>query len=190
MKGMIRRGTTREGSDWNHQAGWPDCAVHHANSRETIGRQSLEANRLKRTLILLLCFFSLLAIAQKPNDASADVIALENAWTQAELRNDAAALGKLVGDAFFVTQPDGSIQTKAETLAYVGDKTNHWDAVASENMKVHVDGDTAVVTGTYHEKGASAGKPFENNGFFTDTWVRRKGKWLCIAGHDSYAVKG
>jgi ketosteroid isomerase-like protein len=145
---------------------------------------------LKPTLILLLCLFPLLAVAQKPSDSSADIIALENAWTQAELRNDATALGKLVADAFVVTQPDGSIQTKPETLAYVGDKTNHWDAVASENMKVHIDGDTAVVTGTYHEKGTSAGKPFENNGFFTDTWVRRKGKWLCIAGHDSYAVKG
>lgn len=145
---------------------------------------------MKRTLIVLFCLFSLLAVAQKPTGSSAEIIALENAWTKAEVHNDADALGKLVSDTFFVTQPDGSIQTKAETLAFVGDKTNHWDTVVSENMKVHVDGDTAVVTGTYHEKGTSAGKPFDNNGFFTDTWVRRKGKWLCIAGHDSYAVKG
>jgi len=145
---------------------------------------------LKPTLILLLCFFSLLAVAQKPTDSSTDIMALENAWTQAEIHNDAGALDKLLADAFVSTQPDGSIQTKAETVAYVQDKSNHWDNVVAENMKVHVDGDTAVVTGTYHEKGASAGKPFDNNGFFTDTWVRRKGKWLCIAGHDSYAVKG
>ena len=144
---------------------------------------------MKRTLILLFCFFSLLAVAQKLADPSADIIALENAWTQAEVHNDADALDKLMDKTFVVTQPDGSMQTEAETIAYVRDKSNHWDIVVSENMKVHVYGDTAVVTGTYHEKGASAGKPFDNHGFFTDTWIRRSGKWRCIAGHDSYAVK-
>ena len=147
---------------------------------------------MKRNLIFLVCSFllsSLLAVAQKPADASADIIALENAWVRAELHNDGAAIDKLLADACVVTQPDGSIQTKADTVAYIRDKTNHWDTVVAENMKVHTDGDTAVVTGTYHEKGASAGKPFDNHGLFTDTWVRRHRKWQCMAGHDSYAAK-
>lgn len=145
---------------------------------------------MKQTWLLLCCFFPLVAGAQKPADSSANIIALENAWTEAEVHNDADALAKLIADTFVVTQPDGSIQTKAETLAYVRDKNNHWDTVVSENMKVHVYGDTAVVTGTYHEKGSSAGKPFDNHGLFTDTWIHRDGKWRCVAGHDSYAVKG
>ena len=110
-------------------------------------------------------------------------------WTEAELHNDTDALDKLMADTIVITQPDGSIQTKADTIAYVRDKSNHWDIVVSENMKVHVYGDTVVVTGTYHEKGASAGKRFDNHGFFTDTWMHINGKWRCIAGHDSYAVK-
>jgi hypothetical protein len=72
---------------------------------------------MKRTLILLFCFFSLLAVAQKPADPSADIIALENAWTQAEVHNDADALDKLMDKTFVVTQPDGSMQTEAETIA-------------------------------------------------------------------------
>ena len=145
---------------------------------------------MKYTLILLSCFFPLLAVAQKAADPSAEILALENAWTQAEARNDADALDKLMADTVVITQPDGSMQTKAETLAYVRDKSNHWDTVVSESMKVYVYGDTAVVTGTYHEKGNNAGKPFDNNGIFTDTWIRRNGNWRCVAGHDSYAVKG
>jgi ketosteroid isomerase-like protein len=144
---------------------------------------------MQRILVLVFCFCSLLAGAQKRSDVSAEIMALENAWTEAEVHNDPAAIEKILADTIVVTQPDGSIQTKAEMVAYVRDKSNHWDTVVSENMKVHVYGDTAVVTGTYHEKGTSGGKPFENRGLFTDTWMRRNGKWQCVAGHDSYAAK-
>lgn len=144
---------------------------------------------MKQTVLLLLCFLPLVAVAQEPADASAEIISLENTWVQAEAHNDADALDKLVADTFVSTQPDGSSQTKAETLAFVRDKSNHWDTVVAENMKVHTYGDTAVVMGTYHEKGNSGGKPFDNHGFFTDTWIHRNGKWRCVAGHDSYAAK-
>jgi ketosteroid isomerase-like protein len=144
---------------------------------------------MKQSLITLFCLCCILAAGQKPADSSAEIIALENDWTKAEVNNDAGALDKLMVDTMVVTQPDGSIQNKAELIAYVRDKSNHWDTVVSENMKVHLYGDTAVVTGTYHEKGSSAGKPFDNRGIFTDTWMRRNGKWRCVAGHDSYAVK-
>jgi ketosteroid isomerase-like protein len=144
---------------------------------------------MKATSLLLLCLLASFAAAQKPADTGADVIALENAWTAAEVDNNADALGNLMADTVVITQPDGSIQNKNETLAYVRDKANHWDTVVSENMKVHVYENTAIVTGTYHEKGTSAGKPFDNHGIFTDTWIRRDGKWHCVAGHDSYAAK-
>jgi len=144
---------------------------------------------MKQTVLLLLCFLPLVAVAQKPADASAEIITFENAWAQAEVHNDADVLDKLVADTFVSIQPDGSSQGKAETLAYVRDKRNHWETVVAENMKVQTYGDTAVVTGTYHEKGASSGTPFDNHGFFTDTWIHRNGKWRCVAGHDSYAAK-
>jgi ketosteroid isomerase-like protein len=143
------------------------------------------------SIALLFAFFmfSRIAAGQESVAPKADIIALENAWTAAEMHNDAGVLDKLLSSSIVITQPDGSIQGKAETLASVGDKNNHWDTVVSENMKVHVYGNVAVVTGTYHEKGTSAGKPFDNHGFFTDTWIHRDGKWLCVAGHDSYAAK-
>jgi len=144
---------------------------------------------MKGLLTTVLCLSCMLAMAQKPANSEAGIIAFENAWTQAEVRNDADALDKLFDDSIVVTQPDGSIQNKADLLTYVRDKNNHWDMVVSENMKVYVHGDTAVVTGTYREKGASGGKAFDNHGIFTDTWIQRNGKWRCVAGHDSYAVK-
>ena len=46
-------------------------------------------------------------------------------------------------------------------------------------------GKTAVVTGAYHEKGISKGKPYEYRDRFTDVWMNKNGRWQVIASHYS-----
>ena len=46
-------------------------------------------------------------------------------------------------------------------------------------------GNTAVVTGAYHEKGTEKGKPYEYRDRFTDVWMNIKGRWQVIASHYS-----
>jgi len=50
-------------------------------------------------------------------------------------------------------------------------------------MKLHRHGDTVVVIGATHEKGTFKGKPYQHQGGFTDTWMKKNGQWLCIASH-------
>ena len=57
------------------------------------------------------------------------------------------------------------------------------DVLQSDEMTVHLYGNTAIVTGTFPEKGKHNGKPFERRGRFTDTWVYQKGEWRCAASH-------
>jgi len=52
-------------------------------------------------------------------------------------------------------------------------------------MKVRVHGDTAVVTGRTHTKGASGGKPFDSEFQFTDAFVKDGGHWRLFARHVS-----
>jgi ketosteroid isomerase-like protein len=56
-------------------------------------------------------------------------------------------------------------------------------------MKLHRHGDTVVVTGATHEKGAAKGKPYEHHGRFTDTWMKHDSQWLCIASQLSLIPK-
>jgi len=113
------------------------------------------------------------------------IIALENSWNQAELHNDAHAVDLLIVDDFVMTVADGYTLNKAQLLASVRDTSYRPDVLQSDNMDVHMYGNTAIVTGSYLEKGKDKGKPFERRGRFTDTWINLNGQWRCAASHFS-----
>jgi ketosteroid isomerase-like protein len=54
---------------------------------------------------------------------------------------------------------------------------------------VRIHGDTAIVTGVYHEKGESNTKPYEYHDRLTDTWMKVGGKWQVVASHYSVPHK-
>ena len=136
---------------------------------------------VKRILFLGILLFSLLAFA----DDKSRIIALENSWNQAELHNDAHAVDMLLGDDFVMTVADGYTMNKAAMLASVRDTSYLPEVLQSENMEVHMYGNTAVVTGAYLEKGKEKGKFYERRGRFTDTWVNLGGEWRCVASQFS-----
>jgi ketosteroid isomerase-like protein len=124
------------------------------------------------------------------NRDEGQILALENAWNQAELQHDPAALELILTDDFVITEPDGTLQTKREHMAFSKDTSYHYDVLVSEGFRIKVYGTVAVVTGTYHEKGSSKGIRFDRRVRFTDTWIRIGGTWRCVASHDSLPVKG
>lgn len=61
--------------------------------------------------------------------------------------------------------------------------------MANSDEKIFLYDNAAVVAGIYHAKGVYKGKPFDHYGRFTDTWVYKGGKWLCVASHTSALKK-
>jgi len=136
--------------------------------------------------VLLLCIsLSFTAAAQD----SSKVIAMENAWNQAELHNDASAVQLLLADDFIMTTGEGELYNKAEIVASIRAKSYQPDVLQSSDMVVHGHGNTAVVTGAYYEKGTDKGKPWERRGRFTDTWMFLDNRWQCVASHFSVKSK-
>ncbi len=129
---------------------------------------------------VMLLAFSLPTFAQDSGEA-AKVLALENIWNQAEMQLDTHAIESILTKDFVLTTFDGTVQTKAEYIASVKDKDYHPQVLASANMKIHLYGNTAIVTGDYREKGMQKDKPFEHKGRLTDTWVNQGGKWMCAS---------
>lgn len=113
------------------------------------------------------------------------LIALENAWNQAQLHHDSKALESLVGDQFISTDNDGKLMNRAEFLADNRDPDYAFSLMTNTDMKVFTYGEAAVVAGVYHAKGTYKNKPFDHTGRFTDTWVLQNGKWQCVASHTS-----
>ena len=113
------------------------------------------------------------------------ILALENAWNQAEEHKDIKALDALLDPTLVYIDYDGSIMDKAQFLASARVPSLHPEQIVNESMTAHVYGGSAVVTGVYHEKGQKNGKPYLRRGRFTDTWVFQQGNWVCVASQST-----
>ena len=133
-----------------------------------------------------------LAAAQQKSGISEDegrILALENAWNHAEQNKDIAALDQLLSGTMTYIDYDGSLQSKAEFLSTAKSESLHPEQIVNEEMTAHVYANAAVVTGIYREKGISKEKPYLRRGRFTDTWVKEKGTWECVASQSTLISK-
>jgi ketosteroid isomerase-like protein len=145
--------------------------------------------RLPLLLVALLAIWiANSAIAQSKSDAlSSKVLALEKEWNAAYKRGDVTTMNALLADDFIITVEDGKTYSKSGYIALNGNSTVRVEISEMSDVKVRMHGNAvAVVTGAYHEKGLSKGKPYEYRDRFTDCWMDLNGKWLVIASH--YAI--
>lgn len=140
--------------------------------------------RCRVVLWMTALFLSIPLLAQ--DSAKARVLALENAWNEAEGNNDVNALAVLTAPTFVYTDADGSFMNKQQFLASI--RQSSPSHIVNEGMKAEFYGDTIVVTGTYREQGSENGKPFTHRGRFIDVWVEKDGQWLCVASHETLIV--
>jgi ketosteroid isomerase-like protein len=140
---------------------------------------------LRVVALLAMGFGSSAAGQNRPQSAASQIIALENKWNAAYKRSDVATMQSLLADDFIITVEDGSTFSKSGYIAHNGDSTQHVEITEMTGMSVRMHGGTAIVTGAYHEKGTSRGKPYEYRDRFTDVWMNLKGKWAVVASHYS-----
>jgi ketosteroid isomerase-like protein len=146
--------------------------------------------RLRLAAILLLILWPpIFSVAQQKSDAASKVLAAEAKWNEAYKRNDVGALNSLLADDFIITVEDGSTFSKAGYIAYASEGVLRVEISEMSNLKVILHGDVAIVTGAYHEKGTTKGKPYEYHDRLTDVWLNTDGKWQLIAAHYSIPVK-
>ena len=134
--------------------------------------------------LILIVFAPLFALAQaSPEMSSAEgkILALENAWGQAEKAGDSKALQGLLDDSLVYVRYDGSLWSKTQYLASLNDTSSHVEQAVNENMAGHVFRDAAIVTGIYRIKGVEKGKAYSRRERFIDTWARRGNTWMCVA---------
>jgi ketosteroid isomerase-like protein len=124
-----------------------------------------------------------LAKAQESSDSGdrSNILALEHAWDQAQERGDVKALAAVFDNSLVYVDYDGELLTKAAYLGRVKANNIHMEQIVADEMSVELFGNTAIVVGTYRVKGMENGKPYLRRGRFTDTWVRTKGNWICVA---------
>src|ERR1700752_2644997 len=147
--------------------------------------------RILLSLFPLLCLTlaTTAAVPDQLDAAQTRILALENAWTQAEEHKDVNALESLLDATLVYVDYAGSLMDKAQFMASVKVPSLHPEQIVNESMTAHVYGDSAVVTGVYREKGEKNGKPYLRRGRFTDTWVFHQGSWVWVASQSTLIMK-
>ena len=118
---------------------------------------------------------------QKSATDEAALKAMEDKWSAANLKGDAAALSAIFAETFISTESDGSVRTKAEVVGALKSGEIKFLASKSSEMKVFLYGDAGVVTGRWAGKFIVKGKTVDTVERFTDTYVRQNGQWRCVA---------
>ena len=148
--------------------------------------------KLTITLCVLIAALSLIVRSSTPTEVDVDrtkLLALENAWNQAQLHHDSDAVGQLLPESYIYTDYDGTVMNKAKFLEDLKDPNYKATSLTNTDMQVIPYTNVAIVVGTYHSKGTYKGKPFDHTGRFTDTWVYQDRKWQCVATHTNLVSK-
>ena len=136
-------------------------------------------------------FAVLLAVSsQSPTTQDADaraLLQLEDDWARALIRRDATVFRRLLADGFIYTEDDRTVG-RDDLLRDIVAGPDTVEAAHNEEMRVHRFRSTAVVTGWLVVRGRGASGPFDRRYRFTDTWLRRRGRWQIVAAHD-YLVR-
>ena len=118
-------------------------------------------------------------IVERPEDISRGLLQMEDAWNQAYVQKDEAWFQQNLADDYTEIGDTGkTINDKAGAIAEMkADKSSEIIAEISD-AKVRVEGNSAVVTGINHVKLKDAnGKPVDYKHRFTDTYIKRDGRW-------------
>ncbi len=128
--------------------------------------------------ILFVIGISSVASAQyKKGSVEEKLIELDRAWTFAELKGDKKAVAALIADDYIGTTQTGDTENKTQYLSSV---TANADMVRSDDYKVTLYGNTAIMT---HRATVSGVRNIKFRS--THIWMKRGGKWLVVAHHGS-----
>ena len=125
---------------------------------------------------------SLVAVGQSKSKTSTSgskveqqLLKLEHEWLDAFAKPDRAALERLMTDDYISNNADGSVTDKAQSIGAAEAGFFSGTTSNSEDVKVRVYGDMAVITCLDSVKGKFNGQ-FRH----TSIWVKRKGNWQVV----------
>ena len=108
-----------------------------------------------------------------------EVMRLEKEFTQAILKNDAEAVGRFLADDWIIVDPDGGTIDRARFLAVIQSGALTHETMESDDTRVRIYGNTAIVTALTTTKGKFNGQPFTTHERATDVFVKENGQSLC-----------
>jgi ketosteroid isomerase-like protein len=112
-----------------------------------------------------------------------EVSRLEKEFSQAIVGNDAEAVGRFLADDWIVIDPDGNIIDKARFLGVIKSGALTHELMESNDIRLRIYGNTAIVTALTTTKGKYSGQAFTTRERATDVFVKQNGRRQCTLSH-------
>lgn len=118
-----------------------------------------------------------------------EILKLEHDWAQALLDEDVTKLETLLADNLQYTRSNGKVENKASYLKSLRDGSTKYSRVKRDDLKVQVNGDTAIVTARLKAKlQNNSNPPIETTARYIHVYVKKDGRWL-LTTHQSTEIK-
>jgi len=112
-----------------------------------------------------------------------ELLKLERAFADAIIKNDLESIGRIVADDWIIVDPNGEIVDRTRFFEVIKSGALTHDIMESEDFRVRVYGESAVVTAITITKGKFMGQEFSTRERATDVFVKRDGRWQCVLTH-------
>ena len=112
-----------------------------------------------------------------------ELLRVEKEFAEAIVKNDLEGIERLVADDWIIIGPDGEIVERARFFEVIKSGAMTHDTMESEDFRIRIYGDSAVVTGITRAKGKFMGQEFSTQERATDVFINRDGRWQCVLTH-------
>ena len=112
-----------------------------------------------------------------------ELLKLERAFADAIIKNDLESIGRIVADDWIIVDPNGEIVDRTRFFEVIKSGALTHDMMESEDFRVRVYGESAVVTAITSTKGKFMGQEFSTRERATDVFVKRDERWECVLTH-------
>jgi ketosteroid isomerase-like protein len=121
------------------------------------------------------------------DDGEQAVLRVTQDWLDADERHDRAALDKIIASDFVGTAPRGRTVYKRDIIPEAGTTEGHALNITTQDVKVRVYGETAIVSG--RGIGKTPERAAQGELRFTVVFVKRDSQWQLVAAHLSPVPK-
>jgi ketosteroid isomerase-like protein len=136
---------------------------------------------MKKMIGMLLATALILSAAPSESKGEKEVMAAMDAWKQATMKKDGAALDKLLHPDLTYSHSSGMNQTKAEVLKAVTTGKATTEAIDFSDTTVRVYGNTALIRGKVDMRNNTGGKSTTSNLNILHVWIKGPQGWQMVA---------
>jgi ketosteroid isomerase-like protein len=119
----------------------------------------------------------------KKSTPEATIREIEDKWEASVMTHDASVAQTYLAEDFRGVSSKGKVMSKSDLLSEFKKDKDTYTSTKNSKLDVRVfGGQFAVATGISTEAGKTKeGTAFKRSFRWTDAWVERNGKWLCVA---------